>query len=437
MREDIVSNTSSMTTIKAYLSEGSNPETRRFVVTFPRLNPFGALEQKIRQVFPSLSDAHFKLSWKDNDGDTIVMSSDPELSEALANMQNNILKVHIMLTSPEKQEQPQTNSNPRHVHPGITCDMCESEVRGARYKCLQCEDYDMCETCYGKKTHEQHDMLKLVNPSSRPIWAFPGSRRLWKHCVRNQGGKNHHHGWGHRKCPARGPEGTSAENAGHPPQTGGNCNAPPADGFTAARAQYHELLNGIGDTIANLLDPLGINVAYHVDTATRTQTAAEAKTQTEETCPASTDKKDVAGGASTQTEATCPHSSEKRGPATEPMDTTSSPAAVPAAGIPEASAVPMASAPKGTPTTHLYPEMEDHIDTCGWTVLNQEERSDKASASPASLENAAGPRTRIDEALSQMMSMGFTNEGGWLGKLLAVKQGDIEAVLESLNPSRH
>ena len=58
------------------------------------------------------------------------------------------------------------------VHPGMVCDGCEGSIRGPRYKCLMCPDYDLCKTCEGKGMHVEHDMMKIATPGGLP--GFPG-----------------------------------------------------------------------------------------------------------------------------------------------------------------------------------------------------------------------------------------------------------------------
>jgi len=48
------------------------------------------------------------------------------------------------------------------VHPAF-CDVCEARIVGIRYKCAVRHDYDLCEACEGKNTHE-YPMLKIRDP---------------------------------------------------------------------------------------------------------------------------------------------------------------------------------------------------------------------------------------------------------------------------------
>ena len=49
-------------------------------------------------------------------------------------------------------------------HVGITCDGCEMDpIKGKRFKCLVCPDYDLCENCKmkGKRAlpcNDHHEM---------------------------------------------------------------------------------------------------------------------------------------------------------------------------------------------------------------------------------------------------------------------------------------
>ncbi|XP_073988649.1 uncharacterized protein isoform X7 [Rhodnius prolixus] len=53
------------------------------------------------------------------------------------------------------------------VHNGVTCDNCEKEVIGFRYKCAFCPDYDLCQDCESKKIHSHHYMVRIPTPINK------------------------------------------------------------------------------------------------------------------------------------------------------------------------------------------------------------------------------------------------------------------------------
>jgi hypothetical protein len=55
------------------------------------------------------------------------------------------------------------------LHNGILCDNCDGEVRGIRYKCSVCLDFDLCSKCEAlQNVHpENHLMMKIKTPLTR------------------------------------------------------------------------------------------------------------------------------------------------------------------------------------------------------------------------------------------------------------------------------
>ncbi|CAH0599145.1 unnamed protein product [Chrysodeixis includens] len=53
---------------------------------------------------------------------------------------------------------------PAHDH--IICDSCHKPIFGFRYKCVTCEDYDLCAKCEMLEAHPQHFFLRVPKPSN-------------------------------------------------------------------------------------------------------------------------------------------------------------------------------------------------------------------------------------------------------------------------------
>lgn len=49
----------------------------------------------------------------------------------------------------------------------MTCDGCEGEVRGFRYRCVSCPDFDLCGACETQGLHSEHKMMRLPKPHAR------------------------------------------------------------------------------------------------------------------------------------------------------------------------------------------------------------------------------------------------------------------------------
>ncbi|OWR47133.1 sequestosome-1 [Danaus plexippus plexippus] len=49
-------------------------------------------------------------------------------------------------------------------HEGIVCDSCNDQIIGFRYKCVSCDNYDLCPKCEALETHPHHYMLRIPRP---------------------------------------------------------------------------------------------------------------------------------------------------------------------------------------------------------------------------------------------------------------------------------
>ena len=83
---------------KVYLkTAGSEQEVRRFLTERKTSTDYNLLVEKLWMLFPQLQDSDFSLTWTDNEGDTITVNTDEELSLALSEMPGEPYKLNLTI----------------------------------------------------------------------------------------------------------------------------------------------------------------------------------------------------------------------------------------------------------------------------------------------------------------------------------------------------
>jgi len=145
--------------------------------------------------------------YKDDEDDSITVSTDRELEEAFRLMRETrpaILKVEIQAEEvcskgschargswvPRSgcgRTRDTANQHFLQVGHSAICDSCESKIFDTRYKCLVCPDYDLCENCTKKEgVHDDHPFLRITDPTfplgcavRRGFWGRDPCKRNW------------------------------------------------------------------------------------------------------------------------------------------------------------------------------------------------------------------------------------------------------------------
>merc|ERR1712236_126273 len=166
---------------KVFLKDKENAEeVRRFVVDKDVSTSFTYLQEKLYTVFPQLKQKIFSVSWTDEDGDNVTIGMDEELIIALTEMPGPVYKLKVVVKNGEKSTnsgnyQKEATEEKNLIHHGVTCDSCEkTPIEGYRYKCVVCDDFDLCGICEAAGRHPGHNMMRIANPEM----VFP--QRLFK-----------------------------------------------------------------------------------------------------------------------------------------------------------------------------------------------------------------------------------------------------------------
>eukprot|EP00092_Neocalanus_flemingeri_P035031 GFUD01038119.1.p1 GENE.GFUD01038119.1~~GFUD01038119.1.p1 ORF type:complete len:426 (-),score=140.12 GFUD01038119.1:81-1358(-) len=416
---------------KVCLNAGNQEsEVRKFMADKEVSTSFTHLQEKLFSTFPALRRSNFKIHWTDADGDEVMLTGDEELIIALNEMKGPVYRFSIK-TSGEKSQKSFSDL----IHPGIICDGCDKPLTGFRYLCLVCPDYDLCGPCEREGLHPPHNMIRMARP--QPVWPHQvfrcGNRmRNWeercrkepsessKECNKNrdnlsQGKKVAEHSNTSQKptiftviehfMTLKDPE-TTAKKEDETTKTGESIK------------QFAKFLEMEPENIRNLGEILK---AFGVDFKLE-ETMANAESKKE-----STNEEEKASNEEPITEDTV-----EQGKAIEKESEINKEKTVEKAVSiePEKNKLPA--------------EVEEY----GWTVLQEAEsekilnpalsESKTTSTDPDKdttyvLDSVVPPKgAKIQEALLEMQKLGFTNEGGWLTKLLEAKAGDVGQTMEVL-----
>merc|ERR1712173_47784 len=168
---------------KVYLkdpSQGEETEVRRFVVDKEVSTSLVYIKEKLVSIFPILAEKIFSVSWTDEDGDSITIDTDEELILALTELPGPVYKLTATVRAAKKVEEPQEPGvGANMTHHGVTGDGCDkAPIVGFRYKCVVCDDYDLCAACEKARKHPGHNMMRISSPEV--IWPQRLFKRIHK-----------------------------------------------------------------------------------------------------------------------------------------------------------------------------------------------------------------------------------------------------------------
>ncbi|VEU23203.1 DEKNAAC104329 [Brettanomyces naardenensis] len=93
-------------------------------------------------------------------------------------------------SAPTASTAPASASGPV-IHSNVICDGCDEIIKGNRYKCVECFDFDLCESCENNGTEKAehlktHQMLKIKLPERAKERGGFGRGRSFHRCMRGK-----------------------------------------------------------------------------------------------------------------------------------------------------------------------------------------------------------------------------------------------------------
>nr|ACO15675.1 Sequestosome-1 [Caligus clemensi] len=387
--------------------KGDVPEIRRFILSDPL--SLSSFRSEVSKLF---LEPLYQLQWKDEDGDVVTIKTEVEFQLALASMNKETPKFII---SPDKNKLGGSDI----VHCGVICDACNVEIRGFRYKCLSCNDYDLCSKCEAQGKHDEHRFIRIPRPEDKP---HNNCFRRFKKMTDRHEKKNdpHHQQQSH----------LFHHNLGH------------------FLKQYDVVMNdaflgAMGNPFTCSFPQGQPESTSKTENTTTSATTQESATQAKD--GSSTTSTTVTHGPYTTSETKVTRHEEKKEVVKEiPIEQKEQ----------SAKELPLSTkeSSEGDSDDQEWTKIEDDDDLsstisvpinveskCSSSIYPDMSKSnsslDKGMEIPIEMTNKpfqGGEHSdpRVEVARQAMMNMGFTDDGGWLTKLLEAKNGDIGQTLD-------
>ncbi|XP_058057649.1 protein ref(2)P [Anopheles bellator] len=136
---------------------------------------FSTLGNLVEERFSELKTPNkaWKYFWIDEDGDEIPIAHDGEYRGYLNSFDTTsaVPRIHVRVseqpaekTFKRTEESTAPKRNDRPVHDRVLCDVCDATIVGHRYKCMTCDNYDLCMRCEANYRHKEHIMVRLPTP---------------------------------------------------------------------------------------------------------------------------------------------------------------------------------------------------------------------------------------------------------------------------------
>ncbi|XP_069029476.1 sequestosome-1 isoform X2 [Embiotoca jacksoni] len=369
--------------------------------------------------------------YRDEDGDLVAFSSDDELMMGLGCMKDATFRLFIKEKKEHRRDFPlhgfppftfcpppppgAHHAPPLHMtppptlHPNVTCDGCEGPVVGTRFKCSVCPNYDLCSACQARGTHTEHALLPIWHPSQ---WFQRGKwMKRMRHCM-----------WNQNLNQAQSQD-QDQEQTG-PSRPAADCSTP-----SASQANV-DFLKNIGEGVAAMLSPLGIDVDIDVEhQGQRTKVAPPTQGG------GTVDNVEMDGASS---EGGASEGSKVSRDSDEEWTHLSSKEVDPSTG--ELQSLQPGNQDQGDQEQDQGDQDQgDQEQDQGDQDGGDQEQDQEQDRGPTGLREAAlyphlpqEADPQLVESLALMLSMGFTDEGGWLTRLLQAKNFDIGAALDAI-----